>query len=68
MKRKLSVLIIALACLSVTLYSASEKDCEDLTGCKGNEWCAEATYTSNCSIGCPGAPNGELKCSLGSEF
>lgn len=55
--------LLGIACLAFTGYS-TEKECDDLRGCSGDNWCAEASYVDGCRIGCPAHPDDVIRCNI----
>lgn len=53
--------LLGIVCLALLGFS-TEKECEDIRGCDGDNWCAEASYVDGCKIGCPAHPDGVIQC------
>lgn len=59
--KKTVLVFLGILCLAFLAYS-TEKECEDIRGCGGDNWCAEASYIDGCRIGCPAHPDDVIQC------
>ncbi len=59
--KKMALVLVGFLCLALAVY-ATEKECEDIRGCGGDNMCTEASYVDGCKIGCPAHPDGVIQC------